>query len=189
VDRERSPAKVKALFKEAGVAPDLEVELLARRGVEDETQVLQQQLSTAGIKVKLVLLEGATYRERQRAGNFQMILYSGDSPADPADVYLPEYGCDERSIKAKKRTNNVSGYCNKEMDRVLLDASKMTDLKKRHELYAKVAQTLLDDAPELPLVYVPRFFTYQDKIKGFTTDGDGRFNGVSFGFSRLWVER
>jgi ABC-type transport system substrate-binding protein len=75
------------------------------------------------------------------------------------------------------------------MDRILLEASRMTDQKKRREVYTKVAQTLIDEAPELPLVYVPRFFTYQEKIKGFTTDGDGRFNGVSFGFSRVWVDR
>lgn len=189
-DRERSPAKVKELLKEAGVSPDFEIELLGRRGVEDEQQVLQQQLSTAGIKIKLISLEGATYRERQRAGNFQMILYGGDTPSDPSDVYPQEYGCDEKGIRAKKRTTNVSGYCNKEMDRLLTEAGKITDQKKRHDMYsAKVARVLHDDVPEIPLVYVPRFFTYNDKIKGFTTDGDGRFNGVNFGLSRVWVDR
>lgn len=188
-ERERNPATVKVLLKEAGVAPDLEIELLARRGVEDEQQVLQQQLSTAGIKLKLVILEGATYREQQRAGNFQMVLYGGDIPSDPDDVYSPEYGCDEKSIQAKKRTNNVSGYCNKELDSLLVEARKTTDQKKRYELYAKVARTLHEDAPELPLVYVPRFFTYNDKVKGFSTDGDGRFNAVSFGLSRVWIGR
>ncbi|HEY3028601.1 MAG TPA: hypothetical protein VGJ68_00290, partial [Bradyrhizobium sp.] len=105
------------------------------------------------------------------------------------DVYLPEYGCDEKSIQAKKRTNNVSGYCNKEMDRLLVEARKTTDQKKRYELYAKVGRILHDDTPELPLVYVPRFFTYNDKVKGFSTDGDGRFNAVSFGLSRVWIDR
>jgi ABC-type transport system substrate-binding protein len=165
------------------------VELLGRRGVEDEQQVLQQQLSRAGINVKLVVLEGATYREQQRSGKFQMILYGGDLPSDSDDVYLPDYGCDEKSIKAKKRSNNVSGYCNKEMDRLLVDARKITDQKKRYEAYAKVARILHDDAPELPLVYVPRFFTYSEKVKGFSTDGDGRFNSVGFGLSRVWLEK
>jgi peptide/nickel transport system substrate-binding protein len=189
-NRERNPSKVKALLKEAGVGPDFEIELLGRRGVEDEQQVLQQQLSTAGIKIKLISLEGATYREQQRAGSFQMILYGGDTPTDPSDVYPQEFGCDEKAIQAKKRTANVSGYCNKELDRVVLEASKMTDQKKRHEIYfSKVARVLHDELPEIPLVYVPRFFTYNDKVKGFTTDGDGRFNGVSFGLSKVWVDR
>jgi hypothetical protein len=48
---------------------------------------------------------------------------------------------------------------------------------------------LAQDTPELPLVYVPRFFTYNDKVKGFSTDGDGRFNAVSFGLSRVWIDR
>ncbi|MGH7766596.1 MAG: hypothetical protein ACREQP_04020, partial [Candidatus Binatia bacterium] len=114
----------------------------------------------------------------------------GDTPSDPSDVYPQEYGCDEKAIQAKKRTANVSGYCNKELDKILHEASKMTDQKKRHEIYStKVARVLYEELPEIPLVYVPRFFTYNDKVKGFTTDGDGRFNGVNFGLSRVWVDR
>jgi len=63
-------------------------------------------------------------------------------------------------------------------------------IKRTVTIYSsKVARVLHEDLPELPLVYVPRFFTYNDKVKGFTTDGDGRFNGISFGLSRVWVDR
>ena len=75
------------------------------------------------------------------------------------------------------------------MDRLLVDARKITEKKKRYEAYSKVARILHDDAPELPLVDVPRFFTYSEKLKGFSTDGDGRFNSVGFGLSRVWLEK
>ena len=56
-DRERDPGKVKSLLKEAGVGQDFEVEILGRRGGEDEYQIIQQQLATAGIKAKITVLE------------------------------------------------------------------------------------------------------------------------------------
>ena len=36
------------------------------------------------------------------------------------------------------------------MDRLLVDARKITEKKKRYEAYSKVARILHDDAPELP---------------------------------------
>ena len=181
--------KVKELLKEAGVGGDLELELLVRKGVEEEYQILQRQLVTAGLKIKLVILEGASFRERQRRGTYQFGLFGGDLPSDPADTYPPEYACDEAALKAKTRTRNWPGYCNKEVDQILAEGGKLTDEKKRRELYAKVTRILFDEVPDLPLVYVPRFFTHREKVKGYATDGDGRFNAVTFGVSRAWIDR
>jgi hypothetical protein len=41
---------------------------------------------------------------------------------------------------------------------------------------------LHDEVPEIPLVLVPRYFTYNQKIRGFETDTDGRFNTTTTGF-------
>jgi peptide/nickel transport system substrate-binding protein len=188
-ERERDLAKVKALLKEAGVGDDFAMEILGRKGVEAEQQILQQQLQSAGIKVKLLVLEGAAYRQQQRRGEFQAVLFGGDLPSDPADAYGPEYACDEESVQAKKRAMNMAGYCNKDLDRLLAQADSVTDQKKRRELYSRAIKIIHDEVPDLPLAYVPRFFTYHEKFKGFLTDADGRFNGTTFGLSRIWMER
>ncbi|MGH7832761.1 MAG: ABC transporter substrate-binding protein [Candidatus Binatia bacterium] len=188
-DRERDVAKVKSLLKEAGAGADFQVELLGRRGTESEYQIIQRQLETAGIKVKVLLLEGAAFRERQRRGNYQLGLFGGDYPDDPADTYPPEYACDEEALKAKKRTRNWPGYCNREVDRLLAQAAAAPDLKKRQELYGKVTRILFDEVPDISLAYVPRFFTYHEKVKGFTTDADGRFSAGTFGVTKTWIDR
>jgi peptide/nickel transport system substrate-binding protein len=188
-DRERDVAKVKSLLKEAGAASDFQIEFLGRRGVEEEYQILQRQLETAGIKVKVLLMEGAAFRERQRRGNYQLGLFGGDYTDDPADTYPPEYACDEEAVKAKKRTRNWPGYCNPEVDRLLTQATGTAELKKRQELYGKVTQILFDEVPDISLAYVPRFFTYNEKVKGFTTDADGRFNALTFGVTKTWIDR
>jgi len=92
-------------------------------------------------------------------------------------------------VKAKKRTENSSGYCNKEIDRVLETAVTTRDAKQRYELYRKVIQVFHDDVVDIPLAYVPRYFVFQQKVLGFETDADGRFNMPDGGLSRVWLAR
>jgi ABC-type transport system substrate-binding protein len=115
-------------------------------------------------------------------------LFGGDYPDDPADTYPPEYACDEEATKAKKRTRNWPGYCNPELDRLLAQAAT-GEMKKRQELYAKATRILFDDAPDISLAYVPRFFTFHEKVKGFATDADGRFSAGTFGVTKTWIDR
>jgi ABC-type transport system substrate-binding protein len=92
-------------------------------------------------------------------------------------------------VKTKKRTENSSGYCNKEVDRQLETAIKTRDPKQRYELYRKVIQVFHDDVVDIPLAYVPRYFVFQSKVLGFETDSDGRFNLPDGGLSRVWLAR
>jgi ABC-type transport system substrate-binding protein len=183
------PAKAKALLKEAGVGSDVEFELTGLKSEEEELQVIQQQLVAAGMKTKILVLERGARGSREGRGDFMMVLSGSDIPNDPDEEYPSEYGCNEEEVKAKNRTENTSGYCNAEMDRLLEEAAKITDQKKRYELYAKVTRILHEEIPSIPLVFVPRFFTYHKKVRGFESDWDGRFNMTTAGFSRVWIER
>ena len=42
---------------------------------------------------------------------------------------------------------------------------------------------------DIPLAYVPRYFVFQQKVLGFETDSDGRFNMPDGGLSRVWLAR
>jgi dipeptide transport system substrate-binding protein len=178
---------VKALLKEAGVGPDFEVELLARTGEESETQVLLEQLLSAGMKAKVSILESAAREARTRSGDFMIVLSGMDVPNDPGDDFPTEYGCNEEEVKAKRRGQNQPGYCNKEFDRLMAEAARLQDPKKRYELYSKALKILHEEIPDISLAFVPRYFTHHQKVRGFTTDGGGRFNMISAGFSRIWI--
>ena len=183
----RDPAKVKAMLKEAGVGPEWEVELIGQKSEEEELQVIHQQFTTAGIKTKVTVLERGARVKRESSGDFMMVLSGSDIPDDPADEFQGEFGCAEEEVKAKRRTENSAGYCNKEVDRLLDTAVKTRDQKKRYELYAKVIQIFHEDVPDIALAYVPRYFAYQQKVRGFETDDDGRFNIPDAGLSRVWI--
>ena len=185
----RDPAKVKAMLKEAGINSEWEVELIGQGSEGEELQVLQQQLTTAGIKTKVTVLERGARVKRESSGDFMMVLSGSDIPDDPAEEFEGEFGCAEEEVKAKRRTENSAGYCNKEVDRMLGTAAKTREQKKRYELYAKVIQLFHDEVPDIPLAYVPRYYTYQQKVKGFATDDDGRFNIPDAGLSRVWISQ
>jgi peptide/nickel transport system substrate-binding protein len=183
------PSKVKAMLKDVGVVPDWELELIGQKSEEEELQVIHQQLTSAGIKTKVTILERGARLTRERGGDFMMVLSGGDIPDDPAEEFQSEFGCAEEEVKAKKRTENSSGYCNKEVDRLLETAIKTKDAKQRYELYRKVIQVFHDDVVDIPLAYVPRYFVFQHKVLGFETDADGRFNMPDGGLSRVWLAR
>jgi ABC-type transport system substrate-binding protein len=169
------------------VRADFEAELLGLKSEEEELQVLQQLLSSAGIKTKVTILEGAARRARESSGDFMIVISGSDIPNDPGEEYPGEFGCNEDEVKAKKRGENSSGYCNREFDRLVEEAGKILDPKRRYELYAKATRIVHDEVPQIPLALVPRYFTYHQKFRGFETDSDGRFNMTTSGLSRIWI--
>jgi peptide/nickel transport system substrate-binding protein len=186
----RDPARVKALLKEAGVGSDFELELLGQQGDEAEQQILQQQLASAGIKMKIKLMEYGSYVQKQNQREWQMIIFGGRMQEDPHLVYGVEYICPEmEQAKAKRSTRNLAGYCKTEVDDMLAEAGRVNDLKKRQELYTKAIRQINEDVPEVALGFYPRFYGHSDKVKGFLTDDTGSINGTQYGVVKTWVDR
>jgi ABC-type transport system substrate-binding protein len=183
----RDVEKVKALLKEAGVAPNLEVELMGLQTEGEELQVIQSLLSSAGIKTKVTILERGARETREDRGDYMMIISGSDVPTELGMEYPGELSCNEEGVKAKKRGENAAGYCNKEVDRLMAEAAKTIDPKKRYEVWAKVVRIIHEELPEIPLAFVPRYYTFHKKVRGFETDWDGRFNMTTAGFSRVWI--
>jgi ABC-type transport system substrate-binding protein len=75
----------------------------------------------------------------------------------------------------------------KEFDRLMAEAAKIQDQKRRYELYSKALRIINEDIPDISLAFVPRYFTYQEKVRGFRTSGEGRLNMVGAGVSRAWI--
>jgi peptide/nickel transport system substrate-binding protein len=189
-ERTRDVPKVKELLKDSGSGKDVEVELLGQQGDEAEQQILQQQLTTAGIKMKVKLMEYGSYVEKQNQRDWQMIIFGGRIQPDPHLIYGVEYTCAEaEQAKAKRSTRNLAGYCNKEVDKVLAEAGRISDQKKRTELYAKAIRQISDDVVEVPLGFYPRFYALSDKVKGFVPDDSGGINATQYGIVKTWLDR
>ncbi len=114
------------------------------------------------------------------------MVYGGSLDPDPSLTYGPDLQCER---DRKNRSSNVSGYCNQEVDALLKRAEVESDPKRRKSLFEQVLRKVNDDLPELPIGYVPRFFTFRDYIKGFTTDEEGSFRWWGGGMNYVWLDK
>jgi peptide/nickel transport system substrate-binding protein len=183
----RDVGKVQMLLKEAGVGSDFQVELLGLKEEQEELQVLQHLLNSAGIKTTVAVLERAARVAREKSGDFMVILRGSNIPNDPGELLAPRFGCNEEEVRTKKRGENSSGFCNREFDRLVEEAGRILDAKRRYELYAKATRIIYNELPDISLVRVPRPYTHRQKVRDFHTDWDGRFNMTTGGVSRVWI--
>jgi ABC-type transport system substrate-binding protein len=179
----RDPAKVNALLKEAGVGPELEVVIIARTGEEEENQILQQQLTTAGIKTKVDYLENASYVNLRRDGQFQMVLSGAGPWSIPATLPFRLAATNPEGAE----NSPLLRYCNEEFDRLVREAGSISDFKKRYELYAKAIRIIHQDLPEAPFVFTPRFFTFAQKVRGFEAGISDNWTSTTGGLLKTWI--
>ena len=182
-DAAYNPEKAKALLKEAGVKEGTEIVLWAmpvqrpyNPNAKLMAEMLQNDWSKIGLKVKITSYEWGEYIKRSKGGENQAMIigWSGDN-GDPDNWLNVLFGCDSLS------GNNFSKWCDKKFDGVVKEAKATSDVAKRTELYKQAQHILKDAVPMTPIahstVYQPMRNTVQDfKISPF---GLNSFYGVS----------
>jgi peptide/nickel transport system substrate-binding protein len=181
------PNRAKALLKEAGYKGET-IEMVVRQGADQETEAttIQAQLARVGMNVKLSVVEPGIYTSRRFAGDYTFIPSGGSNEPDPSPTYGPEYLC---PADLKKRTRNDTGYCDKEMDALIAALETELNLERRRNLLRQLVQKAADDLSELSIGFVPRFFAYRDYVKGFTSDGEGRYRWGGGGLNYTWLDK
>jgi ABC-type transport system substrate-binding protein len=164
------------------------VKFMTEQGVAYEAQAvaLQAQLKRVGIDLKVETLDYGSYVQRWRSGEFEMKFAGGSVDPDPSRVYISELTCER---DPKKRADNQSAYCDREVDALFRASEVEVDPEKRRELLRQVLTRLYEDVPSVPVGYVPRFFSLRDSVKGFVTDGEGSFRWTGGGLNHAWLDR
>ena len=182
-DAAYNPEKAKALLKEAGVKEGTEIVLWAmpvqrpyNPNAKLMAEMLQNDWSKIGLKVKITSYEWGEYIKRSKGGENQAMIigWSGDN-GDPDNWLNVLFGCDSLA------GNNFSKWCDKKFDDTVKEAKATSDVAKRTELYKQAQHILKDAVPMTPIahstVYQPMRNTVQDfKISPF---GLNSFYGVS----------
>lgn len=166
-DKEPYPydiAKAKKLMADAGYAGGFEVSCMALAGnVDDVAQLsaLQQMWSQIGVRLKIEQLESASRLARFRATDYQMrtSLWTNDIN-DPSQItsyfaYFPTI------------QSNRSGWQSKEVDALFERSQSELDVAARAELYKKIQQIYIDEAPIVFLLNVPYPVAMSAKVKDF----------------------
>ncbi|PID39289.1 MAG: nickel/dipeptide/oligopeptide ABC transporter substrate-binding protein [Proteobacteria bacterium] len=145
--------KAKALMKEAGFANGFEITMMApnNRYVNDAkiAEAAASMLGKIGIKVNLKTMPKAQYWNEFDARAADMMLIGWHSDTEDSGNFSEFLMMCENKDTGYGQYN--SGYCNPDVDKLVLAAQSETDLAKRAKILQEVEQILYDDAAFVPL--------------------------------------
>ena len=165
--RTRDVAKAKALLKEAGVTPPVNVDFMVPKGAETEAvaQVVQSMAAEAGFDMKIRVTEFATSLKQAEAGEFQafMLAWSGRIDPDGNSYVFLKTGAPQ----------NYSAWSNAVADKALDDARLVTDLAQRKAIYEKLAKAEMEDQALLYIYHRRILIAHTTKLEGYKQMPDG----------------
>lgn len=159
--------KAKKILADAGYPKGLELEGYVRNtginGTLGRTLLaLQGQLKAAGIDLKVIQVDAATWSDIRNAGKIP--LFIGNWYADFADPDGVIYSF-LHSSNSKTLSNN---YNKPEFDKLLEDARSISDQAKREELYRKADfMATREDYAALPLFNETMYYLCKPYVKNF----------------------
>jgi ABC-type transport system substrate-binding protein len=180
------PAKARQLLAESGHASGFSCKLWFEAGnplLEPAASAIQYDLAQAGIKAQLnpvTLPAFLDSSERRRTMQCGLSGWSQDYP-DPSDFldtlfngnYVTEEGC-----------QNISFYNNPRVNALLAEAATCKDPDRRLGIYQAAEQTVVTDAPLVPLYYQRVFALRQPWLHGVHLHPV-----LYFRFERMWIDR
>ncbi|WP_045388621.1 ABC transporter substrate-binding protein [Falsirhodobacter sp. alg1] len=135
--------------------------LMAERGPVGTrvAQVIAPMLAEIGIKVKLELLESATWVQRMKDRDFDMLDFDWVADLDPDETLFPEF--------KTGGSWNYWGWSDPEFDRLCTEAQVVLDVPERAGLYHAAEDILMDSAPVAMLAHLPIYKAFTNNVQGF----------------------
>lgn len=176
------PERSRRLLDEAGWRPGpdgirardgvaLAFVMLNRAGSNDRilvAQVIQAALKSVGVLVSFETLESAAWTRRWRTGQWEALVSAWFLPADPGITGL--YACEG--------ANNMTGFCDPELDAILERSDRALTLETRKPLLDLAQRRLAESARMLPL--------YQNVIPEVVARRVGNYRGSGTNFGSFW---
>lgn len=170
---EYDPDLAKELLKEAGWEDSdgdgildkdgepftIDFEIGIQGDLEAVSQMVQQYLEEIGIKVNLNAMEWNTMIQQVVVErDYEMTLNWWRYPADPdLSAYMHS-----KNVNG----NNIPGYKNEELDKLLDAGAQTSDIEERQDIYIEAQQLMAEELPYLFLWYPQEAQVRIDKLKG-----------------------
>ncbi|HJU21543.1 MAG TPA: ABC transporter substrate-binding protein [Casimicrobiaceae bacterium] len=167
------PAKAKELLAQAGLANGFDVDLwylpVTRPYNPDGkrmAELIQADWAKVGVRARLVTYEWAEYRKRSKTGEQTVMMFgwSGDN-GDPDNFFVPLLGCE-----AVKGGGNVSRWCNKAFENLVIKAAQTPKQADRAKLYEQAQVIVKEEAPWIPIAHLVRFDALRKEVHGYRMD-------------------
>ena len=179
--------KAKAFLKNSSYKGE-SIELATGNSTVNQSlaSTIQAQLKRVGIKVKINPLESGASRQSARQGDFSFRVGASGTYFDPSDTYGRELACEPN---LKRRINNLTGYCDPEMEALVKKAEREMNHKARRELFKQIVTKFTEDVPTIYFAAINRYYGMRDNVKGFTSIREGTYEWFGGGLSRTWLDR
>lgn len=168
-----NPKKAKELLKKAGLKNGFSTDLwwlpVSRPynpAGKKMAEMMQADLAQVGIQAKLVSFDWPTYLSKSRNGEHSMLQmgWTGDN-GDPDNFLNVLLSC-----SGVKAGSNFARWCNKSFDKLITEAKKISDQKKRTKLYEKAQAIFKREAPWVTLAHSVIFRAMSPKVEGYKID-------------------
>lgn len=120
----------KEVLETAGGAPEETITIKTTKELEETAKKVQKAWSELGVQSNIEIISDLSQ-------NFQVLIYEMKIPEDPDQYIL--WHSDQR--------NNIVGYKNLRIDKLLEDGRSITNTQERQEIYADFQKYLMDDLP------------------------------------------
>ena len=177
------PAKAKELLAKAGVTAPLEIDLWYmpvqrpyNPNAKRIAEMMQADLAKVGVNAKLVTYEWGEYRKRAQQGEHTtaQLGWTGDN-GDPDNFFFLR-GCSG----ARAGGQNITKWCNKEFDELLVKARGLSNVAERTKLYEQMQVIMKEEAPDLTLAHSVVYEAMRKEVEGYKQGplGAHHFKGV-----------
>ena len=177
--------KAKKILSEGGYTrgkdvPTLEIWSASRsEAAQKELNEIQSQLKKVGIPTKINFeTNWPSFESMLRANKAPIFIYAWYADFPDPDNFLGTL------FHSKSRYNFV-GYHNPEVDRLLDHARVERDYLKRMEMYRKIEEIVLEDAPIIPMVNHLFQMVYQPYVRGVEVNALG---GPYIPMKKVWLK-
>jgi peptide/nickel transport system substrate-binding protein len=142
-----------------GVPLAFAVHVVAGDPVLELTMVaIQEYWRAVGVEIELVFEDTSAFGDRLESGEFEMI-----APYNSSGAYLrnlaPLFACPTGQGLA-----NWVGYCNPEVDELMIAAASETDPEERRRITTEIMNILIDELPRIPLHYYDGLLATNPKL-------------------------
>lgn len=131
----------KEILETAGGIPEDNIEIKVTDELSDTALTVQKAWKELGINSDVEIVSDLSQ-------NFQVLIYEMNVPQDPDQYIL--WHSDQR--------NNIVGYKNLRIDKLLEDGRSITDTEERQEIYSDFQKYLMDDLPA-SFFYHPKVYS------------------------------
>ncbi len=131
--------------------------------------VVQRNLASVGIELKIRSYEFGTYFSDINRGNFQMcmLMWVGESDPDIFDTAFSTHGA-----------RNRGKYSNSDVDR-WIELARIADSEQEQiRLYSLIQKRIAEDAPYVSLWYEPNICIMRKELQGMKLTPDSDFRAL-----------